>query len=472
MADIFATVPKEMLLAMRRGEPAAQYDVACYWAATKTTPVRGSGAEHAAASRALMIKAATGGHAEAQSAVFDGYAVIIGAPHALVALHEVSHFQVQGGGERAELGVSALELLQRAAAQGHAKAKATYADIRRMAANDAFNPFDPDREELLLFSGPHPQNPEDSTHRAIYSVCIPRQTLAAAEGGDDPQAAFGVGNFFEKKNRRVKGAVGRDGLVAWSVTWWKRAAEKGHAEARRSIGLAHATGRGLPQSWEMAARHWRLAADAGDAESQYELGTCCFYGRGTGRDVEEAKAWFGKAAAQETCKKAEEIMPSGVPGSSIRARLDGVKDVPLFTTMPKAQEAFACVHVVLFLVDVFARGGMMHIDEAKATRRLDSHDWTHFMIHSGISAEEMALVKRYLEGSGGTEESAAEPPPPKLCPYCNAPDPTNFCSLCMNAKYCNAECARRDWKKEPSSESHQTLCSRVVVRGTKGSLRV
>jgi hypothetical protein len=31
--------------------------------------------------------------------------------------------------------------------------------------------------------------------------------------------------------------------------------------------------------------------------------------------------------------------------------------------------------------------------------------------------------------NGGAEDSTAEPTPPTFCAYCDAPDPTNFCSL-------------------------------------------
>ena len=49
---------------------------------------------------------------------------------------------------------------------------------------------------------------------------------------------------------------------------------------------------------EEAARHFRDAADHGHVEAQYSLALCYLDGMGLERDVESARAWFGRAAAQ------------------------------------------------------------------------------------------------------------------------------------------------------------------------------
>lgn len=75
-------------------------------------------------------------------------------------------------------------------------------------------------------------------------------------------------------------------------------AERGDAEAQRKLGLAHATGQGVKQSYAEAARWYRLAAEQGNARAQAALGELYEAGQGVPRDEAEAARWYRRAAEQ------------------------------------------------------------------------------------------------------------------------------------------------------------------------------
>ena len=61
-----------------------------------------------------------------------------------------------------------------------------------------------------------------------------------------------------------------------------------------------AEGRGVAQSDMEAARWYRKAADKGFAEAQYNLGTMFAQGRGVPQSDVEAARWHRKAAPRKT----------------------------------------------------------------------------------------------------------------------------------------------------------------------------
>ena len=54
--------------------------------------------------------------------------------------------------------------------------------------------------------------------------------------------------------------------------WFRKAADKGHAEAQHSLGLLHTTGKRIVRDWSSAVIWFRKAAEQGHAGAQYELG--------------------------------------------------------------------------------------------------------------------------------------------------------------------------------------------------------
>lgn len=80
-----------------------------------------------------------------------------------------------------------------------------------------------------------------------------------------------------------------------AVKWYRKAAEQGHAEAMRSLGICYQEGYGVPQSREEAVRWYRQAADKGDAEAMNNLGVCYDMGNGVRKSHEKAVAWYRRA---------------------------------------------------------------------------------------------------------------------------------------------------------------------------------
>jgi hypothetical protein len=56
--------------------------------------------------------------------------------------------------------------------------------------------------------------------------------------------------------------------------------------------------------------------------------------------------------------------------------------------------------------------------------------------------------------------------------FASTPAPLRNCSLRIEVRYCiDADCKHADWNKTPSAESHNVLCPRIFVRGSKGRTR-
>lgn len=85
-----------------------------------------------------------------------------------------------------------------------------------------------------------------------------------------------------------------------------RYAVEGRPEAQRVLGLAHAKGEGVPQSFEVAVELFRRAALQGDADAQYYLGYAYLTGSGVEVDQVQALAWFILGASRGQTEAAAE----------------------------------------------------------------------------------------------------------------------------------------------------------------------
>ena len=83
-----------------------------------------------------------------------------------------------------------------------------------------------------------------------------------------------------------------------AVRWYRRAADRGDANAQTSLGFMYANGRGVPRDFAEAANWYRKAADRGDAAAQYNLGVAYDAGQGVSRDVVQAYKWYSVAGAR------------------------------------------------------------------------------------------------------------------------------------------------------------------------------
>ena len=71
----------------------------------------------------------------------------------------------------------------------------------------------------------------------------------------------------------------------------------GDAEAQNTLGAMYATGKGVPQDDQEAAKWFRMSAEQGLADAQYNLRHRYANGDGVPQDYKEAYAWWSVAKA-------------------------------------------------------------------------------------------------------------------------------------------------------------------------------
>jgi len=96
------------------------------------------------------------------------------------------------------------------------------------------------------------------------------------------------------------GALGEDLApnASAAVTWFRKAAEQGHASAQLRMGLAYRDGIGVEADVVVAAEWYKKAALQGAATAQFLLGVAYTNGDGVQPNATEAFAWLHKAAEQ------------------------------------------------------------------------------------------------------------------------------------------------------------------------------
>jgi len=111
-----------------------------------------------------------------------------------------------------------------------------------------------------------------------------------------------------------------------SIAWYSRAAEQGDPEGELALSGWYLTGAEgiLPQSDQEAFLWAQKAAQKGLAKAEFAVGYYIETGIGTGKDVQEAKRWYLRAAEQGQKRAMARLaelkkMPNG-PGNSGGAR--------------------------------------------------------------------------------------------------------------------------------------------------------
>ncbi|MCX6867851.1 MAG: tetratricopeptide repeat protein, partial [Verrucomicrobia bacterium] len=79
---------------------------------------------------------------------------------------------------------------------------------------------------------------------------------------------------------------------AEAAMWYRKAAELGHVIAQNNLGFCYANGQGVPKNEVEAVKWFHKSAEQGNAMSQYKLGTIYAFGEGVPKDeVEGAKSY-------------------------------------------------------------------------------------------------------------------------------------------------------------------------------------
>ena len=83
-----------------------------------------------------------------------------------------------------------------------------------------------------------------------------------------------------------------------AVSWWEAAAAQGYAPAQFNLGMLYARGNGVDKDLTKARLWWQRAANSGDHSAQFHLGALAATGEGGVKSYEEAARWWRLAAAQ------------------------------------------------------------------------------------------------------------------------------------------------------------------------------
>ena len=122
-----------------------------------------------------------------------------------------------------------------------------------------------------------------------YESAIKHFRKAAEKG--NAEAQFKLGNCLYQ-------GLGAEQDQAEAVKWFRKAAEQGLAKAQFNLGLCFYQGQGTELDFVEAVKWFRKAAEQGLAEAQSNLGLCFYQGLGTEQDYAEAVYWYRKAAEQ------------------------------------------------------------------------------------------------------------------------------------------------------------------------------
>lgn len=121
-----------------------------------------------------------------------------------------------------------------------------------------------------------------TTNERFPALNILRHAHAAENKSDDPA---------KLKERADQGD-------AEAVTMYRKAAERGNADAQVFLGAAYYNGQGVPQNPAEAVKWFRKAAKQGDEGGELGLGISYYHGQGVPLDYSEAAKWFRAAAEQ------------------------------------------------------------------------------------------------------------------------------------------------------------------------------
>jgi uncharacterized protein len=84
---------------------------------------------------------------------------------------------------------------------------------------------------------------------------------------------------------------------AGAMSWYRKAADLGHAPSMNNIGNLYHDGHGVPVDEAAAMKWYQMAADRGYAIGMYGIGLLYENGQGVPKDRNRAIDWYRKAAA-------------------------------------------------------------------------------------------------------------------------------------------------------------------------------
>ena len=133
--------------------------------------------------------------------------------------------------------------------------------------------------------------------------------FASPVSGDDGDTELAAGNeAYEAQSYES------------AIKHFRKAAEKGNAEAQFKLGYCLYQGLGAEQDQAEAVKWFRKAAEQGLAEAQYSLGVCYAKGIGVKKNRAESRKWYRKAAEQGV-PEAQKALGEPLSANMFRLRL-------------------------------------------------------------------------------------------------------------------------------------------------------
>lgn len=100
--------------------------------------------------------------------------------------------------------------------------------------------------------------PTDNTEQMLHAM-----TISAQQG--DPEAQFVLGNVYQL------GVMGVPTNLKKAVSWYKKAANQGYADAQLNLGICYLVGRGVKEDLVEAVRLFLEAEKNGSEEAKEML---------------------------------------------------------------------------------------------------------------------------------------------------------------------------------------------------------
>jgi len=109
------------------------------------------------------------------------------------------------------------------------------------------------------------------------------------------------------------------GDFAAALKEWKPLADTGSRDAQYNLGLLYMDGKGVPKSYEEAAKWFERAANQGQLEAQHNLGAMYGGGLGVRRDYVQAYKWESVCAARGNsgCASQRDALEKKLKGSKL-----------------------------------------------------------------------------------------------------------------------------------------------------------
>ena len=122
-------------------------------------------------------------------------------------------------------------------------------------------------------------------------------TFIGLAGHNVAHAQFKLGEYYEQKAN--EDTVDAPDMWEQAISWYKKAAENGHAKAQFAMSCLYCEGLGVEEDHKKGFEYALKAAEQGLAEAQIACGHYYFHGEGVEEDIQKAIHWYTKAMEQD-----------------------------------------------------------------------------------------------------------------------------------------------------------------------------